>query len=219
MSKNILRKKFNNMYGKDKPLNSSSTMNNIMNSITPNNINYNTNSFERNIRDNHLIIESSSSNSSSFLFVFFIIFIFGFIIYFFKDVIYQKLVDLWNSLFNKNSILSDKINNVIKTNNDAKNEEEIKRKKEEDELKKEKSQIEQEKENERKKELEKNSGINQLNMKVNDLSNYKKEQIATSNGFCYIGYDLGQRECTDIYSGEVCMSGQIFPTLDKCLKS
>jgi hypothetical protein len=218
MSKNILRKKFNNMYGKDKPLNSNSTINNIINSITPNNVDYNTNSFERNIRDNHLIIEPSSSSGSLF-FIFFIILIFGFIIYFFKDIIYQKSIDLWNYVFNKKSILSDKINNVIKTNNDAKNAEKIKKKEEEEELKKERSQIEQEKENERKKELEKNSGINQLGMKVNDLSNYKKEQIATSNGFCYIGYDLGQRECTDIYSGEVCMSGQIFPTLDKCLKS
>ena len=25
------------------------------------------------------------------------------------------------------------------------------------------------------------------------------------------------RECTDVYEGDICMSGQIFPTLDVCV--
>lgn len=222
MSKNVLRKKFNNMYGKDKSLNSDTSINNIIKNITPNNIDYNTNSYEQNYNHNnslHIEQLSTSSNNmlSNFIFIILLFFIIS-ILYFFKDIIYKKLLEIWNNIFNGNSKLNDNINNLIKNENDIKKEEENKKKKEEEELKKEKSQIEEQKDLEKKKELEKQSGLNELNNKVNELSKtYNKNQIATSNGFCYIGYDLGQRECTDIYSGEICMSGQIFPTMDVCI--
>ena len=222
MSKNVLRKKFNNMYGKDKSLNSDTSINNIIKNITPNNIDYNTNSYEQNYNHNnslHIEQLSTSSNNmlSNFIFIILLFFVIS-ILYFFKDIIYKKLLEIWNNIFNGNSKLNDNINNLIKNENDIKKEEENKKKKEEEELKKEKSQIEEQKDLEKKKELEKQSGLNELNNKVNELSKtYNKNQIATSNGFCYIGYDLGQRECTDIYSGEICMSGQIFPTMDVCI--
>ena len=51
---------------------------------------------------------------------------------------------------------------------------------------------------------------------VERLNRYSEEQIVKSNGFCYIGYDQ-QRECTTVSEGDVCMSGQIFPTLEVCM--
>jgi hypothetical protein len=60
------------------------------------------------------------------------------------------------------------------------------------------------------------STINTLNDKINNVSPYKEANV-TGDGFCYIGYDNGQRECVDVYAGDVCMSGEIFPSLDICI--
>uniref|UniRef100_A0A6C0D2K4 Uncharacterized protein n=1 Tax=viral metagenome TaxID=1070528 RepID=A0A6C0D2K4_9ZZZZ len=60
------------------------------------------------------------------------------------------------------------------------------------------------------------STINTLNEKINNVSPYKEANV-TADGFCYIGYDNGQRECVDVYAGDVCMSGEIFPSLDICI--
>lgn len=60
------------------------------------------------------------------------------------------------------------------------------------------------------------SAIKTLNNKLNNISPYKESNV-TSDGFCYIGYDDGQRECVDVYQGDVCMSGEIFPSLDICI--
>lgn len=49
------------------------------------------------------------------------------------------------------------------------------------------------------------------------INQYRKEQIVSGNGFCYIGYDKNQRECTNVYDGDICMSGQVFPTIEVCL--
>ena len=42
-------------------------------------------------------------------------------------------------------------------------------------------------------------------------------QMPKKSGYCYIGEDKGNRTC--IYSGkrDICMSGDIFPTLDVCI--
>jgi len=60
------------------------------------------------------------------------------------------------------------------------------------------------------------STINTLNDKINNVSPYKEANV-TADGFCYIGYDNGQRECMEAYAGDVCMSGEIFPSLDICI--
>jgi archaellum component FlaC len=60
------------------------------------------------------------------------------------------------------------------------------------------------------------SNLNTLNNKINDVSPYKEANV-TADGFCYIGYDNGQRECVDVYAGDICMSGEIFPSLDICI--
>lgn len=58
--------------------------------------------------------------------------------------------------------------------------------------------------------------INKLNDKLNNVSPYKKTTLS-EDAYCYIGYDNGQRECIEAYAGDVCMSGEIFPSLDICI--
>ena len=60
----------------------------------------------------------------------------------------------------------------------------------------------------------KHGGARQLHEK---LSNYRKDQISNYNGFCYIGFDNNKRVCTNIYEGDICMSGQVFPTMNVCV--
>jgi hypothetical protein len=62
----------------------------------------------------------------------------------------------------------------------------------------------------------KDSGVNKLNNKLNNMSPDKKSTLS-ENAYCYIGYDNGQRECMEAYAGDVCMSGEIFPSLDICI--
>jgi hypothetical protein len=40
---------------------------------------------------------------------------------------------------------------------------------------------------------------------------------ASKAGFCYIGEDRGFRSCIEVGEGDVCMSGDIFPTQDVCV--
>ena len=54
-------------------------------------------------------------------------------------------------------------------------------------------------------------GINQLVNKINS------NQIAKDDGYCYIGYDNGMRNCGEIYESQICMSGEIFPSLEMCM--
>ena len=60
-------------------------------------------------------------------------------------------------------------------------------------------------------------GVNQLNNSINTVSPFKQEQLVKSNSYCYIGTDNGQRECTNAFDGDVCMSGQIFPKMAVCV--
>jgi DNA repair exonuclease SbcCD ATPase subunit len=60
-----------------------------------------------------------------------------------------------------------------------------------------------------------NSGaIGQVNNKLSEICKYNTNVL--KDGYCYIGYDLGKRECTDVYAGDICMSGKIFPTMAQC---
>ena len=74
----------------------------------------------------------------------------------------------------------------------------------------------EEREEEEKKQKEEKGAINQLQNKL-DKSIYHKDQMVKKDGFCYIGFEKGHRVCTDVYQGDVCMSGEIFPTMDVCL--
>ena len=40
--------------------------------------------------------------------------------------------------------------------------------------------------------------------------------IVKEEGYCYIGFEDGQRECAPVNTGDICMSGEVFPRLDQC---
>jgi Skp family chaperone for outer membrane proteins len=67
------------------------------------------------------------------------------------------------------------------------------------------------------KEMEKKEEKGAIKKLDEKISGYTKEQTVTSNGYCYIGYDNNNRECTNVSDGDICMSGQVFPTMDICL--
>ena len=50
---------------------------------------------------------------------------------------------------------------------------------------------------------------------TNDLT--QKNKPKSKSGFCYIGEDRGFRSCIEVGKGDVCMSGDIFPTQDICI--
>jgi hypothetical protein len=61
-----------------------------------------------------------------------------------------------------------------------------------------------------------NGAIGQVNKKLSEMCKFKTNTRVLKDGYCYIGYDLGKRECTDVYAGDICMSGKIFPTMAQC---
>lgn len=50
-----------------------------------------------------------------------------------------------------------------------------------------------------------------------DNHNTSTIQTAKKTGYCYIGTDRGYRSCVRVEEGDQCMSGEIFPTMDKCV--
>jgi hypothetical protein len=50
-----------------------------------------------------------------------------------------------------------------------------------------------------------------------DDSTSTVQKPASKSGFCYIGEDRGFRSCIEVGEGEVCMSGDIFPTQAICI--
>ena len=140
-------------------------------------------------------------------FIFFLLFIviIGAIIYFQKSIM-------------------EYIQNVLcKTNNDKINNIEIKvgeKDKQNEELIKKLNKMEQSINNMNNKNTvqNKNNTPSNTNASSNmDYSTYDKSQQVNTDGFCYVGYEKGQRECVAVQSGDICLSGEIFPRLDKCM--
>ena len=48
-------------------------------------------------------------------------------------------------------------------------------------------------------------------------SRVQQSKAKSGTGFCYIGEDRGFRSCIDVKEGDVCMSGDIFPSRDICI--
>ena len=48
-------------------------------------------------------------------------------------------------------------------------------------------------------------------------SNIQKPAGKQSAGFCYIGEDRGYRSCSKVTESDTCVSGDIFPTMEKCI--
>ena len=48
-------------------------------------------------------------------------------------------------------------------------------------------------------------------------SRLQASKPSSKQGYCYIGEDRGFRSCIEVDKGDVCMSGDIFPTKDICI--
>ena len=84
-------------------------------------------------------------------------------------------------------------------------------------LKKEKQSIKSKKKQQEKlNKLKEKGGIYDLQKEINNKSKYLEKKVK-EDGFCFIGYDNGMRNCTEIYEGETCMSGELYPTLQHCI--
>ena len=46
---------------------------------------------------------------------------------------------------------------------------------------------------------------------------YSKDQFVKEDGFCYIGTDNNMRQCVEVYSGDICESGDVYKRIDECL--
>jgi Skp family chaperone for outer membrane proteins len=61
-------------------------------------------------------------------------------------------------------------------------------------------------------------GVIQLQNRIDNhvKPNEDTSDVASMNAYCFIGMDNKDRQCTEIYKGEICMSGQIFPSMAVC---
>tara|TARA_A100001011_G_scaffold300014_2_gene313219 strand:+ start:2919 stop:3533 length:615 start_codon:yes stop_codon:yes gene_type:complete len=50
-----------------------------------------------------------------------------------------------------------------------------------------------------------------------DLSSHSDIQTVKKTGYCFIGSDNGKRHCVSVKTGDKCMSGEIFPSMDICI--
>lgn len=166
-----------------------SSIENKFNDITEENIN-------DNINENYDLNQQSMFNYSIISII--IIIIIGLVmsmIYYFKDEVLQ--------LYNKYTSKDDDLKNEIK---------QLKKS-----LKKEKQTIKEKKKNkERINKLKEKGGIYDLQKEINNKSKYLEKKV-NEDGFCFIGNDNGMRNCSEIYEGEICMSGELYPTLQHCM--
>ena len=65
--------------------------------------------------------------------------------------------------------------------------------------------------------IQKQSQIQKKKVDVKKFESYDHKQQVKSDGYCYIGYDSGIRECAPVYEGDICLSGEQYPRLDKCM--
>lgn len=232
-SKKTVKSEFSNMYGDGKNLNvgKNKPVNELLKNIPNSNLN-NTNQNNSNYdleRKETLKISSQevSSSSESFMSPFKMIFIIIIIIilllvslvFFYKDLV----IDYFNKLFpkNTNSVhveTSYKVDNATakvdaaSAKVDAASAKVDSTSEKIDNLDKKVDNII----NSNKCSDTPKSGVNKLNDKLNNMSPNKKLTL-TEDAYCYIGYDNGQRECMEAYAGDVCMSGEIFPSMDICI--
>ncbi len=192
MAKNILRKQFEPMYGKNKPYSKPEPLPDAKESFS------------------EAIDPLPPSVTVTHVILFTIFILFSLMIYLNRAKIYDFFQKIYNDFKP-----SDQIDQVEKTYHDfcKQDQKVLEQILETDKIilktleQKEKGQLQEDKKQEA-------GGVHQIQEKINRYSN---EQQVKGNGFCYIGYDKNQRECTNVYEGDICMSGQIFPTMAVCL--
>ena len=216
MAKNILRRQFSNMYGKNKPYQNPEPL--------------------PILKDKENLSELSPTISTTSIILYTICLIILIFLYMNRTIILTYLERVYSDFkpvkqvdelesqyhklfqkFNDASMNHKKIDDVMEQGNQRMDSLETREKRLIELLEKNQScdSIEKrEKEIKEESKKEEKGGLKKLDEKI---SGYTKEQTVTSNGFCYIGYDNNQRECTNVSDGDICMSGQVFPTMDICL--
>jgi len=235
MAKNILRRQFSNVYGKDKVIPSKNSIESLLTKVSDNegngqikrviknefqNVYGNSNSTESKkirvfpeIKPSNLTISAVIFLTVSLLLVAIIYYYRNQIMDFFKKIQGNMNVDsskTVSQLENKYDALFDSVNKKIEA--DDKELDAIKAKLDKHEQQSIHKDELMNKENGQKIE---SGGVSTLNSKIE--KKYRDNQIVKGNSYCYIGFDNHMRECTDVYEGDICMSGQIFPTMDMCL--
>ena len=169
-------------------------MNNKINNDLNNDLN---NDFNNDLNNDFNNLEEPIKKYSIFNYLnifsifFFIILIFIGIIIYYKDIIIK-----W---YNDNYVKDNEVKQIRKT------------------IKKKKKKIKEiEKKNMKKYNEKKNIYEKSLD-NINNKILYNKGSISKYDGYCYLGYDDGQRECVKIDKGSVCLSGKIFPSEDICM--
>jgi len=203
---------YKEMYGNKQPFgNANMAPNNLLKKIVPNQ------EFNNNVTSNYnknlnkpLTEDINPSNSEFPYFFMFMAMLFlgiGILMYYYKDKIYNLYEELIKPKIEeeppiKQDVLPEKIESkqIAEKEPDKPPEKNIKEKEKE--------------QNEKNKKI-KEGGLNELNKKLN--ANYSQDQIVKENSYCYIGYENGQRECTNVFDGDICMSGEIFPKMDICI--
>lgn len=197
------------------------------NNNTSNNINLNNNR-ENNKNNavnnkNEYVTQSPMFNINTVLLIIFFLIIaaiIGAVIYF-KDSVLT---------FIKNTFFKEETERTEQEINDLKNEleenqknkllieqelEELRKQKLESESNK-KTETNEKSESEKIKEQPKNTKkTKKSNEELRKL--YSDNQFVKEDGFCYIGTDNNMRQCVEVYSGDICESGDVYNRIDECL--
>ena len=235
MAKNVLKRQFSNMYGKDKAFQGNSNVKLTLNkNVSENFIDSNSDVQSKRVIKNEFNnvygekktdmfpeIKPSNITVSSIVFLTLLLILVSIVYYYRNNILefFKKMMDKVNTVDKADTVseLESKYDKLFDTINkridqDDKDMSEIKAKLKMEQI--DNIQKNETKEKETQKEIEK-GGVSTLNAKME--TKYKNNQIVKGNGYCYIGFDNHMRECTDVYEGDICMSGQIFPTLDVCV--
>ena len=203
-TKNSLYEYYGEMYGDNKDLSNDTTTEKFIENS------YGLNEFENSkpIQENNISILNSNnlgnnyvqSNPSSNYKIFQLISILIIIcllilLYFYRKEIKSNIKYYYDSLFKSSSKQEKEIKQLNKSMKDVMKKRETNQKNRENEKKKNKG------------------GVNQLVQKMK----YNKDQISENPGYCYIGEENGQRSCSEIYEGDICMSGEIFQSNELCM--
>ena len=192
-----ISKEFEGIYGNGRPLaiRTNKTINNMLRNIPDKHYE---NNASQNIPRN--VYDKEVDEFPYGVLIFMIVLLILGAIYYFRETIYKLLYS----------------KEIEKEKERERMEKEQKEKEERERLEKINIKLHEEIEKKKQEEINK-GGVKQLEEKINTLPGYKQEQLVKENSYCYIGTDNGQRECTNVYAGEVCMSGQIFPKMEVCI--
>ena len=202
-----ITKEFEGMYGNGKPLNvnRNSSINNMLKRIPNRQYESNVSNYEpSNVSENKIVSEPTQFPYGWI--IFFLVLVLLWVLYYFRE----NILNLFKGTPSDNETYK-KIQADMQA---MKKEDDERHKKIQEDINSIKSQEETHKKTQ---ESINAGGVKQLDDKLNTVSAYKQEQLVKENSYCYIGTENGERECTNAYAGDVCMSGQIFPKMAICI--